>query len=92
MHICTDSKAALQALSRVCINSQVVLLCARTLNRLGGLCQLHLNWVPGHIGVSGNVAADRLAILGQVSDIKASFPVHPEKSLRNLWQMEVEEC
>ena len=64
MHICTDSKAVLQALSRVCINSQVVLQCARTLNRLGGRCQLHLNWVPGHIGISGNVAADRLARLG----------------------------
>jgi len=46
--ICSDSRAALDALCKTATESSVVWDCMRALNRLGESHELILMWVPGH--------------------------------------------
>jgi len=66
--ICSDSRAALDALKKTTTESSVVWDCMRALNKLGESHELTLMWVPGHQGIPGNEAADRLAGLGTRTD------------------------
>ncbi|XP_036344628.1 uncharacterized protein LOC118753862 [Rhagoletis pomonella] len=59
--ICSDSQAALKAISSCEIKSRVVWECVARLNILGENKALQLVWVPGHKGIQGNEEADRLA-------------------------------
>ena len=59
--ICTDSQAALKALSCHKINSALVLETMAALRELAIFNSVRLLWVPGHSGISGNEIADGLA-------------------------------
>ena len=64
IHIYSDSKAALQALDNVEINSKIVYETAQHLNKLCVNNMVKLSWVPGHSNIKGNDIADSLARLG----------------------------
>ncbi len=59
--ICSDSQAALNAISSVQFNSKLVLECRKLLMRLAEKNSVSLIWVPGHTDVQGNEFADELA-------------------------------
>ena len=61
----SDSKAALQALDNVEINSRIVYETVQKLNKLGNSNMIKLAWVPGHSNIEGsNDTADSLARQG----------------------------
>jgi len=62
--ICSDSRAAINALAKTTTESSVVWDCMLTLNRLGESNRITVVWVPGHQGIHGNEVADGLAKLG----------------------------
>ena len=63
--IYSDSKAALQALDNVEINSRIVYETVQKLNKLGNSNMIKLAWVPGHSNIEGsNDTADSLARQG----------------------------
>ncbi|VEN63036.1 unnamed protein product [Callosobruchus maculatus] len=62
--ICSDSQAAIQALSAWKITSGLVLECRRALDDISAKHKVSLMWVPGHAGVKGNEMADHLARMG----------------------------
>ncbi|XP_017473760.1 PREDICTED: uncharacterized protein LOC108364547 [Rhagoletis zephyria] len=74
--ICSDSQAALRAVSSCEINSRLVWECVKRLNALGELNTVQLMWVPGHTGVQGNEDADKLA-----REAAATRPIGPEPFL-----------
>ena len=60
----TDSRTALQALSRTYHKDNValttsILALAQTLKERGSV--IHFNWIPSHIGLAGNEKADKAA-------------------------------
>ena len=67
IHICSDSKAAILAVSSITIRSCTVYTALSALNKLGANNRVFLHWCPSHSNVQGNDAADRLANMG--SDI-----------------------
>jgi RNase H len=60
IHIFTDGKAALMALSYK-ISSSIVMQCWISLQTLSTLKRVCLSWVPGHCSITGNEMADKLA-------------------------------
>lgn len=95
--ICSDSRAALQALVHPEINSQLVKDCKIVCQQVGITNKLILTWVPGHAGVAGNEEADRLA-----REASSVAPCTPEPvlalpfcivraALNNILQIQVQE-
>jgi ribonuclease HI len=65
--ICSDSMAALLALSLNTISSKLVHQCWLSLQDLFNNNRVRLFWVPGHCDIKGNGEADRLARMGSDS-------------------------
>ena len=61
IHILSDSKAALMALSSYRISSSIVLQCWEALQMLSVNNRVRLSWVPGHSNIAGNEMADKMA-------------------------------
>jgi ribonuclease HI len=61
--ICSDSRAALLALSSYIVSSRLVVQCRNSLPGLSIHNRVQLFWVPGHCGVIGNEKADGLVQL-----------------------------
>jgi RNase H len=75
--ICSDSKAALLALSSFVVGSRLVLECWENLQSLAETNSVELAWVPGHSGIIGNEIADELAREGSSNPPIAPLPAIP---------------
>jgi ribonuclease HI len=75
--ICSDSKAAIQALSSFRFSSKLVLECRKNLQDLAASNSVTLIWVPGHSDIEGNERADSLAREGSSKIPCAPLPVIP---------------
>ncbi|XP_050298762.1 uncharacterized protein LOC126737762 isoform X1 [Anthonomus grandis grandis] len=72
--ICSDSRAAIKAITAAKVSSKLVLECIKVLKKLVQVgCRVQLVWIPGHAGHAGNEQADSLARLGS-----ANVPMGPE--------------
>uniref|UniRef100_T1H0N6 RNase H type-1 domain-containing protein n=1 Tax=Megaselia scalaris TaxID=36166 RepID=T1H0N6_MEGSC len=57
--ICTDRKAAINAISSWVIKLKLVLDCVKMLNNLGNCNKVFLIWVPSHSNLEGNDIDER---------------------------------
>lgn len=73
--ICSDSEAALKALSSVKFTSALTLETWEALNKLALSNRVDLLWVPGHSGIIGNERADALARIGALTSPIEPMPV-----------------
>jgi ribonuclease HI len=88
--ICSDSRAALLALSSYSVNSKLVLQCWKLLQELSVLNTVLLFWVPGHRGIPGNEEADTLAGAGSkqfTCGLKPYLPVS-----RAITKLKINNC
>jgi hypothetical protein len=80
--ICSDSWAALLALSSLTMSSRLVLQCRNSLQGLSIHNGVQLFWVPGHCGIIGNEEADGIAGVGSKSSFCGlELCLHVPKSL-----------
>ena len=90
IYICTDSQAALKALTSRRVTSRITLECRESLDRLGTRNRVKLVWVPGHQGIGDNEEADALAREGSATPFIGPEPALPcstslVKSRINSW-------
>ncbi|XP_062716992.1 retrovirus-related Pol polyprotein from type-1 retrotransposable element R1 isoform X2 [Aedes albopictus] len=97
--ICSDSKAALNALKSKVYTSKLVLECSKLLQQLSCRNKVNLYWVPGHRGIEGNEKADQLAKQGSStqfigpepffglapSALKMKFKILEEFKIKHNW-------
>jgi len=76
INICTDSQAAIMAISAEVVHSKLALECKITLEKLAEKNDIRLMWVSGHAAILGNKEADQLAKLGT-----QKVPVGPEPTM-----------
>ncbi|VEN56038.1 unnamed protein product [Callosobruchus maculatus] len=72
--ICSDSQAAIKALSAWNIMSGLVLECRRALDDISAKHKVSLMWVLGHAGVKGNDMVDHLARMGSGNSFVGQEP------------------
>jgi ribonuclease HI len=77
IRICSDSRAAIQAVSNGCFQSKTVHECFCLLKEVAHRNTVLLQWVPGHMDILGNEVADRLAVRGSKSDFIGCIPALP---------------
>jgi hypothetical protein len=75
--ICSDSKAALLALSSYTISSKLLYQCWLSLQDLSNNNRVRLFWVPSHYEIKGNEEADRLARMSSDSHFCGPEPCVP---------------
>jgi hypothetical protein len=75
--ICSDSQAALKAISSVQFEFNSVLECRKLLMELAETNKVCLIWVPGHSDIKGNEMADELARQGSDSSFVGPEPALP---------------
>jgi ribonuclease HI len=61
INICSDSRAALAALTKTTTESSLVWEHMQVLGKLSEFNKVTLVWIPGHLGVPGNEEVHRLA-------------------------------
>ncbi|XP_064479162.1 uncharacterized protein LOC135392376 [Ornithodoros turicata] len=96
--ICTDSKSALQAITKQCDNNFLVYKILVTIQDvIQNRHNVTLQWIPSHCGIQGNKAADKAAKaavqktkLSAIPFSKADSKIHLkdtiQKLTRNLWK------
>ena len=77
LHICIDSKAAIQALNGTITRSHLVKDTADILNQLSQTLNITLHWVPAHSNIDGNEKADNLANIGSDNPPIGPHPFTP---------------
>lgn len=75
--ICTDSQAAIAALSNHNVTSSLVKESKTAINMLAYENALSVVWVPGHSGIEGNELADELARKGSEMALNGPEPFLP---------------
>jgi ribonuclease HI len=74
IYIFSDSRAAITALNNFQINSKSVWDYHQSLVKLAEHNRIQLLWVPGHMGIDGNVMADQLARQGSSHPLTGPEP------------------
>ena len=75
--IFSDSQATIRALEQMIIKDTSVKRCHEKLTQLSTANQVKLHWVPAHMGVEGNEAADCEAKRGAATQIYGPEPLLP---------------
>ncbi|XP_070518863.1 uncharacterized protein [Cardiocondyla obscurior] len=101
IYICSDSRAAINALVKQSTESMTVWSCMRAISKLGETNKVTLVWIPGHQGTHGNEVADGLAKDGTLMESagrKVYVPLVMEKRIfrgllekrhREMWKNEL---
>lgn len=94
--ILSDSKAAILALHSYQFKSKLVWDCLKVLKELANRNIVTLVWVPGHMGILGNEAADLLAREGSEASFTlptpfCGIPLSTAKTAINKWLLQTRE-
>jgi ribonuclease HI len=90
--IFTDSQAAIRTLNREWTATKTTRECKQRLNELARENLVTVRWIPGHVGVEGNEAADRVAKEAASMKVEGPLPLLPlpETFRRQLVEEHVE--
>src|SRR5450759_2456248 len=77
IYFCSDSQAAIKALTSASSRSKIVIACRTQIEELNSVNTVHLLWVPGHSSIAGNEWADELARTGASFDFTGPEPAIP---------------
>lgn len=77
IYFCSDSQAAIKALTSASSRSKLVIACRTQIEELNSVNTVHLLWVPGHSSIAGNEWADELARTGASHEFIGPEPAIP---------------